>query len=106
VIGVHWGFVPALGTLALEERIDPCCLPQGVISHLYRQTAGSSPGLITRVGLGTFVDLRLDGGRMNRVSGAEVVRAAGGRGEEYLFYPYAGPTSPSYAGPLPTRTAT
>jgi len=86
-IGGHWGFVPALGALALEERIEAYCLPQGVVSHLYRETAGGSPGLITRVGLGTFVDPRLDGGRMNRVSGAEVVRLLELGGEEYLFYP-------------------
>jgi propionate CoA-transferase len=86
-IGGHWGFVPALGALALEERIEAYCLPQGVISHLYRETASGSPGLITRVGLGTFVDPRLDGGRMNRVSGAEVVRVLELDGEEYLFYP-------------------
>ena len=86
-IGGHWGFVPALGALALEERIEAYCLPQGVISHLYRETASGSPGLITRVGLGTFVDPRLDGGRLNRVSGAEVVRVLELDGEEYLFYP-------------------
>jgi len=86
-IGGHWGFVPALGALALEERIEAYCLPQGVISHLYRETAGGSPGLITRVGLGTFVDPRLDGGRLNRVSRAEVVRVLELDGEEYLFYP-------------------
>ena len=105
-IGAHWGFVPALGTLALEERIEAYCLPQGVISHLYRETAAGSPGLITRVGLGTFVDPRLDGGRMNRVSGAEVVRLLELDGEEYLFYPPTRSTSPSCAGPLPTRTGT
>ncbi|HUA70161.1 MAG TPA: CoA-transferase [Solirubrobacteraceae bacterium] len=86
-IGGHWGFVPALGALAVEERIEAYCLPQGVVSHLYRETAGGSPGLITRVGLGTFVDPRLDGGRMNRVSGGEVVRLLELGGEEYLFYP-------------------
>ena len=86
-IGGHWGFVPALGALALDERIEGYCLPQGVVSHLYRETAAGSPGLITRVGLGTFVDPRLDGGRMNRVSGAEVVRLLELDGEEYLFYP-------------------
>lgn len=53
-IGAPWGFVPALGTLAFEERIEAYCLPQGVISHLYLETAGG--GLITRAGLGTFVD--------------------------------------------------
>jgi propionate CoA-transferase len=58
-----------------------------VMSHLYRETAARRPGLITRVGLGTFVDPRRDGGRMNAVSNDEVVRPLVLDGEEFLFYP-------------------
>ena len=86
-VGAHWGFVPALGALALEDRIEAYCLPQGVVSHLYRETAAGRPGLITRVGLGTFVDPRIEGGRMNAVSTEEVVRVIELDGEEFLFYP-------------------
>jgi propionate CoA-transferase len=86
-IGAHWGLVPALGALALEERIEAYCLPLGVISHLYRETAAGRPGLITRVGLGTFVDPRRDGGRMNAISNDEVVRPLALDGAEFLFYP-------------------
>jgi propionate CoA-transferase len=86
-IGAHWGLVPALGTLALDERIEAYCLPLGVMSHLYRETAARRPGLITRVGLGTFVDPRQDGGRMNGMSNEEVVRPLQLDGEEFLFYP-------------------
>ncbi len=57
------------------------------MSHLYRETAAGRPGLITRTGLGTFVDPRLEGGRMNAVSPAEVVRVMQLDGEEFLFYP-------------------
>jgi propionate CoA-transferase len=86
-IGGHWGFVPALGALALQDRIEAYCLPQGVVSHLYRETAAGRPGLMTRIGLGTFVDPRIAGGRLNAVSRAEVVRIMDLDGEEFLFYP-------------------
>jgi propionate CoA-transferase len=86
-IGAHWGLAPALGALALDARIEAYCLPMGVMSHLYRETAAGRPGLITRVGLETFVDPSLDGGRMNAVSNEEVVRTLRLDGEEFLFYP-------------------
>ncbi|HYB26541.1 MAG TPA: malonate decarboxylase subunit alpha [Solirubrobacteraceae bacterium] len=86
-IGAHWGLVPALGALALDARVEAYCLPLGVVSHLYRETAAGRPGLITRVGLGTFVDPRLQGGRMNQTSTDEVVRLIELDGEEFLFYP-------------------
>jgi len=86
-IGAHWGLVPALGALALDSRIEAYCLPLGVMSHLYRETAAGRPGLITRVGLGTFIDPAFDGGRLNPVSTEEVVRSIKLDGEELLFYP-------------------
>jgi propionate CoA-transferase len=86
-IGAHWGLVPAMGALALDGRIEAYCLPLGVLSHLYRETAAGRPGLVTRVGLGTFVDPRIEGGRMNAASMEEVVRVMDLDGEEYLFYP-------------------
>lgn len=86
----HIGSAFTLCDQARADQLASWCLPQGVIINLWREIAAGRPGLLTKIGLGTFVDPRVEGGEMNQAahdSGEHMVKVVNFEGEEYLFYP-------------------
>ncbi len=86
VIGGHWIWSPRMLKLSQQNKIEAYCLPSGAITNLFREIGAKRPGLFTHVGLGTFVDPRLGGGRCNDVTTEEIVELLQIDGRDVLRY--------------------
>ena len=84
--GAHIASAFALRDLAVQNQLQCHCLPQGIVVNLWREIAAGRPGLLSKVGLGTFIDPRVEGGKMNECTTDELVELVELDGEEYLFY--------------------
>ena len=86
VIGGHFNLAPNLGKLIASDKVEAYNIPQGTIGQFYRDIAARKAGTITRTGLHTFIDPRLEGGKMNSVTKEDLVEVIHLGGEEQLFY--------------------
>ena len=88
IIGGHWGLAPKARQLIEENKVECYCWPQGQLTHLLRAMANKMPGHISPVGLGTFVDPRIEGGKFNaRTQEKEdLVKLMEIEGQEFLLY--------------------
>lgn len=86
VIAANFGRMPKVAEAAQNNKIQGYNLPQGIISKLYRSCASGQPGLFSKVGLHTYVDPRLGGGKVNAVTTEDIVKMVEVDGREWLFY--------------------
>ena len=86
VIGSHWTWGVNMQELAKQEKIEAYVLPQGTMTQMTREIAAKRPGVITKIGLGTFVDPEVEGGAMNKCSKEKLAEHLELFGEKYLIY--------------------
>ena len=86
VIAGHWWLTPKLGKMVSNNLIEGYNFPSGVIAQIYRAIAGRKPGVITKVGLNTYVDPRLEGGKLNNITKENLVEVIKLIEDEWLMY--------------------
>lgn len=86
VICSHPEPVPGVRKLIESDAVEAYILPQGVLQQLYRCAASRQPGLLSRIGLGTYIDPRLEGGKANSVTTKDIVSLTELDGDPWLFY--------------------
>ena len=86
VISGHAGFSHRMSRMIVEDKIEGYFFPQGVITQLWRSIAGKKPGVITKVGLNTLMDPRIQGGKINSVTKEDLISVVELNGEEWLQY--------------------
>jgi acyl CoA:acetate/3-ketoacid CoA transferase len=83
------GFSPWLQKLVVDDRIEFYGWPIGITAYWFREVASGRPGLITKIGIDTFLDPRKDGGALNPAAVKEMscrINIINIGNQEYLLY--------------------
>ncbi|MCL2129294.1 MAG: hypothetical protein FWH35_02960 [Treponema sp.] len=86
VIASHYNSMPTVTEMALAGKIEAYCLPLGLLSQLIRAAAAGRDWLISEIGLGIFVDPRVDTCALNDISKKVLVKVQKIEGKDYLLY--------------------
>ncbi len=92
VIAGHYANNDKLKEFIADNKCASWNLPQGIVNLLYRSEGAGDNGLLSKIGLGTFVDPRQQGAKTNGAAQEELVEVQEFRGEEYLWYKPLHPT--------------
>jgi propionate CoA-transferase len=78
---------PKIWQMIVDDQVEAYNVPSGILFHMHRESAAGRPGVLTKVGMDTFVDPRRNGARMNECAPAGIVRLVQFEGDEWLFFP-------------------
>ena len=80
--------MPVIWKMIVEDELAAYNIPSGILFDMHRDAAAKRPGVLTKVGIGTFVDPDLQGCAMNAKGAAKaVVRKESFDGQDWLYFP-------------------
>ncbi|MGE5386928.1 MAG: acyl CoA:acetate/3-ketoacid CoA transferase [Betaproteobacteria bacterium] len=86
LVGGHFGLIKKISPLIVNNKVAAYNFPQGVLAQMFRDMAAGKPGVLTHVGLGTFVDPEHGGGKLNALATEDIVVKMNVDGKELLYY--------------------
>jgi acyl CoA:acetate/3-ketoacid CoA transferase len=76
---------PKIWQMIAENTVEAYNIPSGILYHLHREAAAGRPGVLTKVGLDTFLDPRRQGGKMNDATREDLIQVVEFDGQEWLY---------------------
>ena len=77
---------PRIWQMIYDNQVEAYNIPSGILFHLHREIAARRPGVLTKVGMDTYLDPRLQGGKMNDCTREALVERVTFDGDEWLYF--------------------